>query len=657
MAETTDNDLEQMKKFETLRRLLTAIVLRHIGVSALLFLLAFSWVFSTVLKRARYFERFEAVGVLFFRPRATEHVPPAGHDETVQVLLRYTLREKVADRLAGGEASLNFRQTIAGTTDFVVDPRSGNVFYLIARATTAAEAVRRATAFADVCLEEYAHYRGADLDVAFKTADDSRGEILKRLKELDDEEDALNRRTDFAQPQRELARLNETVQRQKTALSEANVRLSRESSQRRKIENDLAAWPKDFVSGIESVKALLGDLDKARDEVASAESRYTEKNPKLVVAREQFAALKARFQEIARRYDIQTLDQLTVDKIMTMVKDLSNLKTQVDLAQETTEALQAEIKKNEAEVKRLQELVPMFERLQRRRDGFNKTLAEIDNRLADIRYQRAAIRQDLTLIEPVRPPMEKPLMTPKKMILVLMLSGAVGGGSLVFLVLLDLLFGRVRDLRELTFYPELNPLGALPPDDVKFKSEADEKRVLDGIYYRFRPGIDASRILFVGRLPGGRFSRRLHDALNWNCAMCGKRVLRVEFVVSRDFEVTDDMEALGGLVIGRNSAFFPVNDISRLSPSELTLLESDVKSLAKKYDLFVLGRRQPISDDSIFFEQMAHFCDVIQLYVGKRKTPRHCLRRAIERQKASGKTMYVVLSGEKNWRAIRGGLK
>ena len=657
MADTTENDLEQMKKFETLRRLLTAIVLRHVGVSALLFLLAFAWVFSTVLKRARYFERFEAAGVLFFRPRTTEHVPPAGHDETIQVLLRYTLREKVADRLAGGEASLNFRQTIAGTTDFIVDPRSGNVFYLVARATTADEAVRRATAFADVCLEEYAHYRGADLGVALKTAEDSRNEILKRLKELDDEEDALNRKTDFAQPQHELARLNETVQRQKTALSEANVRLARETSQRRKIESDLAAWPKDFVSGIESVKALLGDLDKARDDVAAAESRYTEKNPKLIVAREQFAALKTRFQEIARRYGIQTLDQLTVDRIIEMVKDLSDLKSQVDLAQETTEALQSEIAKNETEVKRLQELVPAFERLQRRREAFNKSLAEIDNRLADVRYQRQAIPQDLTLIEPVRQPREKPLLTPKKMILVTMLAGGVGFGSLVLFVLLDLLFGRVRDLRELTYYPELSPLGALPPDDVKFKSEADEKRVLDGIYYRFRPGIDASRILFIARLPGGKFSRRLHDALNWNCAMCGKRVLHVEFVVSRDFEVTDDMEPLGGLVMGRNSAFFPVNDISRLSPSELTLLESDVKSLAKKYDLFVLGRRQPLSDDSIFFEQMAHFCDIIELFVGKRKTPRRCLRRAIQRQRDCGKTMYVVLSGEKNWRAIRGGLK
>jgi predicted nucleic acid-binding Zn-ribbon protein len=657
MADTTENDLEQMKKFETLRRLLTAIVLRHVGVSALLFLLAFAFLFTTALKRARYFERFEAVGVLFFRPRTTEHVPPAGKDETVQVLLRYALREKVADRLAGGEASLNFRQTIAGTTDFIVDPRNGSAYYLVARATTAPEAARRATAFADVCLEEYAHYRNADLDVAFKTADDSRNETLKRLKELDDEEDELNRKTDFVQPEHELARLNETVLRQKTALSEANVRLARESSQRRKIESDLAAWPKEFVSGIESVKALLGDLDKARDEVAAAESRYTEKNPKLIVAREQFAALKARFQEIARRYGIQTLDQLTVDKIMDMVKELSTLKTQVDLAQETTEALKAEIGKNETEVKRLQALVPAFERLQRRRETFNKTLSEIDNRLSDIRYQRAAIPQDLTLIEPVRPAMEKPLLTPKKMILVLMLSGAVGGGTLLLLVLLDLFFGRVRDLRELTFYSELNPLGALPPDDVKFKSEADEKRVLDGIYYRFRPGIDASRILFVGRLPGGKYSRRLRDALNWNCAMCGKRVLHVEFVVSRDFEVTDDMEPLGGLVMGRNSAFFPVNDVSRLSPSELTLLESDVKSLAKKYDLFVLGRRQPLSDDSIFFEQMAHFCDIIELFVGKRRTPRHCLRRAIERQKASAKAMYVVLTGEKNWRAIRGGIK
>ena len=657
MEELSDSELEQMKKFEMLRRLGTAILLRRIWIPVVVFVAMFCSLFVVVGRRAQFAERFEAHAVLFFRPRATEHARAATQDEVVQILLRRTIREKLADRLAGGEASDGFRGTIARVTEFQVDERSHDVFYVIARASTAQAAVERVNLFASVCLEEYAQFRNADLDVVLKTAEETKRTLTERLEDLDKEEDALNRKMAFANPKQTLGRLNDAIQQRKTALSEANVRLAREMASQRKFESDLALLPKDLVDGIATVKALLQDIDKAGTEVSDAETRYTEKNPKLIVARERLATFKAKFKAFCEKHGIDSIDSVTIEKIETMLKGAADAKAQTELAQETTEALKTELAKDEAEARRLQEIVPNYDRLQRRRDAFHAALSDVEDTLADIRFQKTSIPQDLTLVEPVRVPDETPMMTPKKMILMFILSGGLAGGVLALIFIWEFLFGRVHDVRELTFFPEIVPLGALPPEKRNFASQQDEKRVLDGMLYRFHGGLASIRTLLVARLPGGVYSKRLHFSLDWNCAMCGKRVLRIEFVASREFEMTDDMVPLGGIVMGRNWAFFPVSDISRLEPSELTLLESDLKSLAPKYDLFVFGRKQAISDDSIFYEQMVKLCDAVALFVGTRKTPRRSLRRAVALQKKFGKPVYAVMTDEKSWRLVRGGLK
>ncbi len=658
MEETSsESELEQLKKFETFRRLVTSISLRILWVPVVVFLVAFVALFALVSRRARYAERFEAHAVLFFRPHDAEHAKAATDVEVIQILMRRAVREKLADALAGGVSGEGFRSTIVRTTDFIPDERNTSIYHLFARASQADIAVKRANTFAQVCLDEYAKYRADDLDVLLKSSEENREEILRRLKDLDKEEDELNKTLGLLQPRQELKRLNDELLRQKTALSEANVRLAREKAQEDKFQHELGIFPKTIVDGIEMLKTLLTDADKAGTEMSDAEIRYTEKNPKLIVARERYASLKSRVAAFCKEHGIKAVDLATVKKIEELMKSQAEAQAKTSLAQETTEALQVEINKNEDQVHRLQEVVPSFDRLASRRETFQKSLAEVENVLSDIRYQKVAIKRDLVLVEPVRVPDETPLITAKKMILVLLFSGGAAGGAGVVLLLFCLLFGRVHDIREVSIYSELIALGSMPPDGKKFVSVQDENRVMEGVYYRFRGAVGDIRSMLVGRLPKAEFSPALQRAFDWNCAMFGKRLLRVEIVPSREFEMTDDMEALGGIVLGRNGAFFPVNDISRLSPSELALLESDVKTLSERYDLFVFGRSQPFSEDSIFFEQMMKFCDCALLFVGARKTPRRALRAAVLHQKAAEKPMCVVVTDENDWKLVRGGVK
>ena len=658
MDEASANELEQLKKFEMFRRLATAIAMRIFWVPVVVGIVAFVSLFVVVSRRARYAERFEAHAVLFFRPHDTEHAKAATQDEVIQILMRRMLREALADRLAGGVANDGFRGTIARTTDFIVDEHNFSIFHLLARSADAGTAVKRVNTFAQVCIDEYAKYRGEDLDVLMKTSEENRKEIVRRMADLDKEEDELTKKMKMLQPRQELQRLNNELVRQKTALSEANVRLLRERSQQGNLEQEVKLYPQVVVDGLVSLKTLLQSADDASTEMRNAETLYTEKNPKLVVAREKFVSYRARVDEFCKEHGIDAkVDLVTISKIEETLKALAEARTKTCLAQETADALQSEISKIEEDIHRLQEVVPVFDRLQSRRETFQKSLAEVENVLADIRYQKLAIPRDLVLVEPVRVPDETPLITSKKMMLVVVCAAVAGGGSGFLLLLLCLLFGRVHDIREVAFNSEFVALGSVPPEGKKFVSEQDENRVMEGIYYRFRGAVGDVRTMLVGRLPKAEFSHPLQRAFDWNSAMYGKRMLRVEIVPSREFEMTDDMEALGGVVMGRAGAFFPVNDISRLSPSEIALLESDVKTLSEKYDFFVFGRRQPFSEDSIFLDQMMKFCDCALLYVGARKTPRRALRAAALHQKAADKPMCVVVTGEKDWKLVRGGVK
>lgn len=657
MDEMTDLEQEQLKKFETFRRLVQAIVLRRFWIPLLAAALVFVGLYAFLYARALKSDRFESRAVLLFHPRESEHIRPMDQKELFQILFRRSLKEKLATTLRGADAPDWFRQMLLRTVEFSKDDHQPNVFNVIVRASSAEAAIERANAFAQLCLQEYASYRNADLKRWAETAETRRKELTERLVALDKEEDELAENTRLPQPRQELDRLNESLKQQKLALADATIRLTKETSQLKNLRRDLGEIPPSVVDHVEDLKHYIAAFEKIEAEIAEAEALYTEKNPRLIVVRERRANLQAKYEAFCRLYGIGTVDFTILSRVETLENSIKEAETRVDVARETCEALKREIANGAQDIAKLQEIIPNYDRIRRRRETVQQSLTEIEDNVSDIQYLKASVETDFSLIEPVNSAEETVPMSKKKLILILMASVVAGGGFSLFVVLIEILFGRVYDLREVSYYPELQPLGSLPPVGRTFSSEADEKRVLDRIYYKFHTAAENVRTMFVGRLPGGEFSKRLHDELDWNCAMGGRRLLRVEVVSAMDFEVTDKMSAMGGLVLqGRNQAFFPVGDISRFSPGEMMLLENDIKELEEKYDFFVIGRRVQLSNESIFFEQMLSFCDCSTIFVGSRRTSRQALRRAIQRQKRSGKAMFVVVSDERNMEIVEKGV-
>ena len=654
--EMTAREREQLQRFETFRRLACAILLRRFWVPLAAFALAFLALDAVVLDRARRADRFEARAVLLYHPRTAERVKALDRKDVFQILFRPTLKDALAATLSGAAATDALRQRLRQTVAFRQERDSPNTFNVVVRAESEASAVERANAFAELCLKEYAAYRAADLRRWMETIDEQRKKLQGRLEELDAEEDRLVRATHQPLPERELDRLDETLGKQKAALAEAGVRRAKETARLKRLRADLAATvPAAALGRLDELKRAQTELAKAEDDVVAAEALYTERNPRLVVARERRDALAAKYAAFCQAQGLGAIGRDDVAKAETLAGQIRATEAQEAAAREMCEALQSEIDRNARSLAQIQEAVPTYARLRHRREAIQEALAGTEDTVADIRYLQASIPSDFTLVEPVKTAEETPLRTRKKTVAVVLGAGVAAGLVTLLVVLLDVLFGRVRDAREVAFDPEARVLGSLPPPEVPFASEQEEKRALDGIYYRFNREAGERRTVLVARLPGAAYSRPLHDVFDWNCAMGGRRFLRIEIVAAQDFAVTDDLRPLGGLLLKGASAFFPVQDVSRLSPGELQLLANDVKTLGETYDVFVLGRRLPLSNHSIYFEQMLRFCDCAVLFVGAHRTPRASLRQALLRRKEAGKPLFAVVSGERDFEKIRGG--
>ena len=654
MDEMTEREREQLRRFETLRQLAWAIALRRLWISLLVFVLSAAAVGTWAYRRALKSERFEARAVLFFRPRTTERVRAMPADEVFQILFRRSLKERLAETLQGPSASAGFRRQIVRTVEFKREDRNPNVFNVIVRAATEAAAVARANAFADLCRTEYATYRGRDLTDMQGLFEARRRELQGRLDALDAEEAAQDKGAHGEQPKRELEYVGETLKRQKAALSEASIRLARETAHQKNLQAELDALPKAVVRHVVALRRFLAKAEKRDADVAEAEALYTERNPRLIVARERRAALRTAFEAFCRTNGIASVDAATLAQVERLTADIREATANTEAARETCAALQAEIARNDGERTRLQHMLPNDERIRRRREAFGQALAEIEDALSDIRYQQSSVTHDLSLVEPVRMAEETEPLSRKKITLVLMLSLALAGMSSALLVLLEIVFGRIHDRGELALHPELDVLGALPPEETPFASREEERRVLHGCCHRLGATASHARLLLIARLPGAAFSRRLREAFDRECATVDKRILRIEIVPVRAFAVTDGMTLMDGLVLKGASAFFPVQDVTRLSLGEMELLANDLKELGAKYDLYVLGRQRPLAHHSIYFEQMLQLCDAVVLFVGKGTTSRASLRQAIARQRESGKPLFAILTGERDWEEVRG---
>ncbi len=585
-------------------------------------------------------DRATIVTRLQFFPKRASRIQAMDAGQVIQILTRDSLVRRYADSM--GFSGLERLRT---WIDISIAPSrfDARLFEITARANTEKRAAEKANRFADACLGEYEEYRRAELEKWLTTVDARRRELQGQIDAIDAEERQLAGTNGLFSPKTDGDRLRVTITEQKFRLSEADVKVTNEALRARRLREELGDVSAKAFGRADELRALQDALVRAEKEVARLRTLYTDRNPRLALALKSQAEAAAELDAFLKENEMPAMTSSELERLTRVYARLKDAEVEHEIQMSSQAALKAEIAANEARLASFARLLPQFDALARRRDTLQAAIDGLEETISDIRYLQAAVSGDLAQVERATSGRVAPPLSKKNVALGVAGGLFAGGGLWALLVLLDILFGRVRGAREVACYLGVRSLGALDRKG-RLPAGVDHRDALDRVCYRIERETVGKAVVFAGLLPGGRFVPELGDAMRWSLAMSGRRVVTVDIVPARSFEAPEGAEQLSSVCLKGDRGWFARVSRYALSPSETKLLGEDIATLRSRYDLVILRCLEPIHS-AIFLRQALGLGESAMFYVGSRRTPRLFLRRLSREGERTGRQPLVVVGG------------
>ena len=645
-------ELEQEQRLDTWRKLGQMVVLRHLVMTTLLFMIFFAVAFYVIRRyRLTLNDRFEARATLVYYPKQSGKVKNLEDRQVMQLLSRRQTILRVAEELglASGEIS-----GLVSNISIEPDRKKSNIFTLIVKGASKNEAITRVNTFADICMREYVSARTKDLEKWEETVQIRRKELQDTLAKIEKEDSELGINVGITSPENELERLNKSVMDHKLLLSDVNVQYLRAKGVKEAKDAVIKDINPNVLVHISRIKTFVADIERLNKEVMALEELFTDKNPKLMAKKSQRDKLQKEFDDFKKANNITVFDPMILGKLDKVYAEVRESVSKLETLAENKAALEREVAADEASIKRMQEIIPKCKQLRQQRAAVAEAQKSLEVLTSDINYQLAAMKNDLSLIEPAESAMEEPLLTQKLIILAIFVAGIIAATILMFVCALELVFGSVQE-GEVEYYPELANLGYLPSKRKRFRLPEQEKMVLDSIFYIFEQKCGEGGIIFEGVLPGAAFHQEVIENFEWNYAMGGKRMLALFITSAKDYVPPAESTELCIVSYEGATGALPLENPATLSPSEIQMLQQDVIDLRKTFDLVFIVRKEPLDKAGVFFSQILAFCDSAIILVGTRHTKRSMLRYVIDHQRKTGKTMMTIAVNSRNMAAVING--
>ena len=525
-------ELEQEQRLDTWRKLGQMVVLRHLVMTVVVFMVFFGITFYVIRRyRLTLNNRFESHALLVYYPKQSGKVKSLEDRQVLQLLSRRQTILKVAEELglASDEVS-----GLVGNVSIESDRKKTNIFTLIVKGVSRNEAITRVNTFADICMREYVAARTKDLEKWEETVQIRRKELQDTLAKIEKEDSELGFNIGINSPEHELERLNKSVMDHKLLLSDVNVQYLRAKGVKEAKEAVLKDFNPAVLAQSGKIKSFLSDIQRLDKEILALEEVFTDKNPKLMAVKAQRDKIQKEFDDFKKANNIKIADPTILNKLDKVYEEVKECVSRLQTMEENKAALEREVAADEASIKRMQEIIPKSKQLRQQRFAVAEAQKDLEVLTSDINYQLAAMKNDLTLIEPADSAREEPLMNHKLIILAVFLAGIIAATILLMVCILELAFGCVQE-GEVGYYPELTNLGSLPSRRKKFRSPEQEKMVLDSIFYIFEQKCGEGGIIFEGVLPGAAFHQEIIENFEWNFAMGGKKMLIYEDGIGCDY--------------------------------------------------------------------------------------------------------------------------
>ena len=636
--ELTEEERARLRGLIAFQKVVLGIALRWwfvfvvVFLSLLTFFSAFLW-----MRGAKSVKRFEATTRLLFSPKKVSRIDALGDKQLMTILERPSLKRRVHELV-----DMEPMERMCLTVDLKIDQsrRQSNLFTLTAASKTRKGAYAKVNAYADILIDEYVEYRSKDLETWRQSLEARRKEQMDKISDIDAEEAAFKTTTGALSPKESLLALNMLVSDQRKNASALGVEAANEELKKRKQEEIVGNSGAAVIANAQAIRKRADAIAAIDSELVQLREKYTDINPKVAGKVQERGERMAELEEFLKSKGVEGLNIDKIDKIEKAAGELAECITRLEAIQQKRDALAQEIADNEKRASELAKIVMDYERIEVRRTDLTAAVRDIDDQLSGISYAIGSLRNDLRQIERSDGADDNGPFGMKKVVFAVGGAFVVAGGLLFLIVVVELLFGKVRDGREIAVYDGISFLGSLPKSGTMPEDEARE--AMGVVALKTLLAAKDAKTIFVCRLPGTERNVAFAEAVDFTATMSGARSFLLDIVSQSDFTPPEGAEEMIGVVRSGQHGWFPVANRFALAPAELQMLKADIAALGESFDNVFIRIEDVVRVGGTFFDQLLEVSDAVLLMVGSGSTPRSSFAFARRHLKQSGKIVMAI---------------
>lgn len=639
--ELTEEERARLRGLIAFQKLVLGIALRWCWLFVVVFLVLLA-LFSAFLwmRGSKSVNRFEAKTRLMYSPKKVSRVDPIGDKQLMTILERGSLKRRVLDYV-----DMDMMERMCLTVDMKIEQgrRQGNLFTLTAASKTRNGAYAKVNAYADILIDEYVSYRSKDLETWRDSLEVRRKNLMEQISDIDAEEATFKTTTGALSPKESLLALNALISDQRKNDSALGVEAANEELKKHKLEDivgDVGATVLANAATIRKKAAAIASIDA---ELVQLREKYTDLNPKVAGKLQERNEKVLEFEDFLKSKGVEGVELDKIDQIEKAAGEFADCVTRLEVVEQKRAALAKEIVDNEKRASELAKIVMDYERIEVRRADLTTAVRDVDDQLSGISYAIGALRNDLRQIERSNGADDNGPFGSKKAIFAFGGAFVVAGGMLFVIIVLELLFGKVRDGREIAIYDGISYLGSIPKSGSMPEDEARE--AMGVVSLKTLLAVKEAKTIFACRLPGAEPNMTFAETMDFTATMSGASSFLLDIVAQPNFTPPEGAEEMIGVVRNGQRGWFPAVNRFALAPTELQMLKADIASLVESFDNIFIRIEGVVRVGGTFFDQLLELSDAVLLMVGAGSTPRSSFAFARRHLKSSGKLVMAIAAG------------
>ena len=637
----TEEERARLRGLIAFQKVVLGIALRWWWLFAVVFFALFA-LFSAFLwmRGSKSVKRFETSTRLLYSPKKVSRIDNLGDKQMMTILERPSLKRRVLDYV-----DMDVMESMCLTVDMKIEQsrRQSNLFTLTAASKTQKGAYAKVNAYADILIDEYVSYRSKDLETWKDSLEVRRKHLMDQISDIDAEEAAFKTTTGALSPKESLLALNALISDQRKNDSALGVEVANEELKKHKLEDivgDVGATVLANAATIRKKAAAIASIDA---ELVQLREKYTDLNPKVAGKLQERDEKVLEFEDFLKSKGVEGVELEKIDQIEKAAGEFADCVTRLEVVEQKRAALAKEIADNEKRASELAKIVMDYERIEVRRADLTTAVRDVDDQLSGISYAIGALRNDLRQIERSNGADDNGPFGSKKAIFAFGGAFVVAGGMLFVIIVLELLFGKVRDGREISIYDGISYLGSIPKSGSMPEDEARE--AMGVVSLKTLLAVKDAKTIFACRLPGAEPNMMFAETMDFTATMSGASSFLLDIVAQPNFTPPEGAEEMIGVVRNGQRGWFPAVNRFALAPTELQMLKADIASLVESFDNIFIRIEGVVRVGGTFFDQLLELSDAVLLMVGAGSTPRSSFAFARRHLKSSGKLVMAIAAG------------